>query len=57
MSAELSRMSEMIQRRVSEVVQSTERVFAASQRAHGSVKENGKGLDALDGAIQCFTMR
>jgi hypothetical protein len=32
-------------------------VFAASQRAHGSVKENGKGLDDMDEAIQRFTVR
>jgi methyl-accepting chemotaxis protein len=57
MSAELSKMSEMIQKRVGEVVQSTERVFAASQQAHGSVEENGKGLDALNAAIQRFTVR
>jgi hypothetical protein len=57
MSAQLSDMSEMIQGRVREVVKSTELVFAASQQAHQSVEENGKGLDALDGAIQRFTVR
>ncbi|MDR2393834.1 MAG: methyl-accepting chemotaxis protein [Treponema sp.] len=57
MSGKMSAMSEAIQTRVSEVVKSTELVFAASQRAHGSVKENGKGLDALDEAIQRFTVR
>ncbi|MDR3114672.1 MAG: methyl-accepting chemotaxis protein [Treponema sp.] len=57
MSRKLSEMSEVIQKRVSEVVKSTEQVFAASQQAHGSVEENGKGLDALDGAIQRFTVR
>jgi methyl-accepting chemotaxis protein len=57
MSAQLSNMSEVIQGRVSEVVKSTEMVFAASQQAHQSVEENGKGLDALDGAIQRFTVR
>jgi methyl-accepting chemotaxis protein len=57
MSAQLSDMSEMIQGRVSEVVRSTELVFAASQQAHSSVEENGKGLDALDTAIRRFTVR
>jgi methyl-accepting chemotaxis protein len=57
MSAELSEMSEVIQKQVSDVVRSTERVFAASQEAHGSVEENGKGLDALNKAIQRFTVR
>jgi methyl-accepting chemotaxis protein len=57
MSAKLSDMSERIQGRVSEVVKSTEQVFAASQQANISVEENGKGLDALDGAIQRFTVR
>jgi methyl-accepting chemotaxis protein len=57
MSDQLADMSEMIQGRVSEVVKSTEQVFAASQQAHKSVEENGKGLDALDGAIQRFTVR
>jgi methyl-accepting chemotaxis protein len=57
MSGKLSEMSEMIQNRVSEVVQGTETVFAASQQAHRAVEENGKGLDALKGAIQRFTVR
>ena len=57
MSEQLADMSEIIQRRVSEVVKSTEQVFAASQQAHESVKENGRRLDALDGAIQRFTVR
>jgi methyl-accepting chemotaxis protein len=57
MSAKLSDMSERIQGRVSEVVKSTEQVFAASQQAHGSVEENARGLDALDEAIQRFTVR
>ncbi|MDR1219506.1 MAG: methyl-accepting chemotaxis protein [Treponema sp.] len=57
MSATLSDMSEVIQGRVGEVVKSTEQVFAASQQAHGSVEENGRGLDALDEAIQRFTVR
>jgi hypothetical protein len=57
MSAKLSDMSGVIQGRVTEVVRSTELVFAASQQAHGSVEENGRGLDALDGAIQRFTVR
>jgi methyl-accepting chemotaxis protein len=57
MSVKLAEMSEMIQGRVSEVVKSTEQVFAASQQANTSVEENGKGLDALDGAIQRFTVR
>jgi methyl-accepting chemotaxis protein len=57
MSAKLSRMSEMIQKQVGEVVRGTERVFSASQQAHRSVEENGKGLDALDGAIHRFTVR
>ncbi|MDR1301279.1 MAG: methyl-accepting chemotaxis protein [Treponema sp.] len=57
MSEELSVMSEVIQGRVSEVVRGTELVFAASQRAHGSVEENGKGLDTLEGAIKRFTVR
>jgi methyl-accepting chemotaxis protein len=57
MAAQLSDMSEMIQGRVSEVVRSTELVFAASQQAHSSVEENQKGLDALDTAIRRFTVR
>jgi methyl-accepting chemotaxis protein len=57
MSAKLSDISEMIQGRVSEVVKGTELVFAASQQAHSSVEENGKGLDALDTAIRRFTVR
>ncbi|MDR0628674.1 MAG: methyl-accepting chemotaxis protein [Treponema sp.] len=57
MSAKLSEMSEMIQKQVGEVVRGTERVFSASQQAHQSVEENGKGLDALDGAIHRFTVR
>jgi methyl-accepting chemotaxis protein len=57
MSAKLSDISETVQDRVSEVVKSTEQVFAASQQANTSVEENGKGLDALDGAIQRFTVR
>ncbi|MDR1031429.1 MAG: methyl-accepting chemotaxis protein [Treponema sp.] len=57
MSAKLSDMSVVIQGRVSEVVWSTEQVFAASQQAHGSVEENGRGLDALDEAIRRFTVR
>jgi methyl-accepting chemotaxis protein len=57
MSQELSAMSEVIQGRVSEVVRGTELVFAASQQAHGSVEENGKGLDSLEGAIKRFTVR
>jgi methyl-accepting chemotaxis protein len=57
MSAKLSDISETVQGRVSEVVKSTEQVFAASQQANTSVEENGKGLDALNGAIQRFTVR
>ena len=57
MSAKLSEMSEMIQKQVGEVVRGTERVFSASQQAHESVEENGKGLDALDEAIHRFTVR
>jgi methyl-accepting chemotaxis protein len=57
MSAKLSDISEMIQGQVSEVVKGTELVFAASQQAHSSVEENGKGLDALDTAIRRFTVR
>ncbi|MDR2150555.1 MAG: methyl-accepting chemotaxis protein [Spirochaetaceae bacterium] len=57
MAEKLSEMSAMIQLRVGEAVQSTEQVFAASQVAHGSVTENEKGLDALDEAIQRFTVR
>ncbi|MDR1302741.1 MAG: methyl-accepting chemotaxis protein, partial [Treponema sp.] len=57
MSVKLTDMSVVIQGRVSEVVRSTELVFAASQQAHGSVEENSKGLDALDGAIRRFTVR
>jgi methyl-accepting chemotaxis protein len=57
MSAKLSQMSEMIQKQVGEVVRGTEQVFSASQKAHRSVQENGKGLDALDGAIHRFTVR
>jgi methyl-accepting chemotaxis protein len=56
-SQQLSSMSEVIQSRVSEVVQSTERVFAASQQAHSSVEENAKGLEALNQAIHRFTVR
>jgi methyl-accepting chemotaxis protein len=54
MSGRLSAMSKTIQARVSEVARSTGQVFAASQR---SVEENGKGLDALNKAIQRFTVR
>ncbi|MDR1219053.1 MAG: methyl-accepting chemotaxis protein [Treponema sp.] len=57
MSEKLSDVSALIQERVSEVARSTEQVFAASQRAHMSVAENGKGLDALDEAIRRFTIR
>jgi methyl-accepting chemotaxis protein len=57
MSVQLSDISEMIQGRVSEVVKSTELVFAASQQAHQSVRENEQGLDALDTAIRHFTVR
>jgi methyl-accepting chemotaxis protein len=57
MSANLYGMSETIRKRVSEAARSTERVFAASQQAHSSVEENAKGLDALDEAIQCFTVK
>ena len=56
-SAKLSKMSELIQKQVGEVVRGTERVFSVSQQAHKSVEENGKGLDALDGAIRRFTVR
>ncbi|MDR1955895.1 MAG: hypothetical protein LBQ30_03480, partial [Treponema sp.] len=56
-SGQLADMSDMIQRKVGEVVRSTEQVFAASQKAHASVRENGKGLDALDGAIKRFRVR
>jgi hypothetical protein len=42
---------------VGEVAKSTEQVFASSQLAHESVEENGKALDALDEAIQRFTVR
>jgi methyl-accepting chemotaxis protein len=54
MSVKLSVISETIQARVSEVARSTGEMFTASQR---SVEENGKGLDALDGAIRRFTVR
>ncbi|MDR2398036.1 MAG: methyl-accepting chemotaxis protein [Spirochaetaceae bacterium] len=57
MSGKLSVMSEAIHGRVSEVVKSTERVFAASQKAHSSVEENSQGLDALDEAIHRFIVR
>jgi methyl-accepting chemotaxis protein len=57
MSAKLSDMSVVIQDRVREVVKSTEQVFAASQQANISMEENARGLDALDGAIQRFTVR
>jgi methyl-accepting chemotaxis protein len=57
MSDQLADVSVVIQGRVSEVVKSTEQVFAASQQANTSVEENGRGLDALDGAIQRFTIR
>jgi thiamine phosphate synthase YjbQ (UPF0047 family) len=57
MAAQLSEISETIQGRVSEVMHGTERVFAASQQAGVSVNENEQGLDALDGAIQRFTVR
>jgi methyl-accepting chemotaxis protein len=57
MAAQLSEISEAMRGRVGEVVRGTERVFAASQQARSSVEENGKGLDALDGAIQRFTVR
>ncbi|MDR1400640.1 MAG: methyl-accepting chemotaxis protein [Treponema sp.] len=57
MSEELSKMSEVIQERVSEVVQGTELVFATSQQAYKEVEENGEGLDTLEGAIKRFTVR
>jgi methyl-accepting chemotaxis protein len=57
MSEKLSAMSDAIQGRVSDVVRGTELVFTASQRAHGSVEENGKGLDTLEEAIKQFTVR
>ncbi|MDR1073069.1 MAG: methyl-accepting chemotaxis protein [Treponema sp.] len=57
MAGKLSDVSALIQERVSEVARSTEQVFAASQRAHMSVEENGKGLDTLDEAIRRFTIR
>jgi methyl-accepting chemotaxis protein len=57
MSDQLADVSVVIQGRVSEVVRSTEQVFAASQQATISMEENAKGLDALDGAIQRFTVR
>jgi methyl-accepting chemotaxis protein len=57
MSEQLSGMSEMIQARVSEVVRSTEQVFAASQQANKSVEENRKGLEALHHAIRRFTVK
>jgi hypothetical protein len=57
MTKELSKMSDLIQARMGEVVRGTELVFAASQQAHGAVEENGKGLDTLEGAIKRFTVR
>jgi methyl-accepting chemotaxis protein len=57
MSGRLAEKSEEIRLRVEEVVKQTELVFAASQRARGSVQENGKGLDALDEAIHRFRVR
>ena len=57
MSEELFIISEIIQKRVSEVVKSTEQVFSASQKAHGSVEENSKALGTLDSAIQRFTVK
>jgi methyl-accepting chemotaxis protein len=56
-AGKLAAMSEAIQQRVGEVVRNTEQVFAASQKAHSSVAENAKGLDALDEAIQRFKVR
>jgi methyl-accepting chemotaxis protein len=57
MSAQLSEMSELIQKRVGEVVKNMELVFIASQEAHVSVNENQQGLDALDKALQQFSVR
>jgi methyl-accepting chemotaxis protein len=56
-SAHLAEASELTQGLVGEAVKSTEQVFASSQLAHESVEENGKALDALDQAIQRFTVR
>jgi methyl-accepting chemotaxis protein len=57
MNAQLAEISGIIQGRVGEVAKSTEQVFASSQLARESVEENGKALDALDQAIQRFTVR
>jgi hypothetical protein len=47
-------MRKLIRMRMNEVARSTEQAFASS---HQTLEENKKGLDALDQAIQRFTVR
>jgi methyl-accepting chemotaxis protein len=56
-SQKLADMSETIQGKVGDVVQSTELVFSASQQANTSVERNTKRLDELDKAIKQFKVR
>jgi methyl-accepting chemotaxis protein len=56
-SLKLADMSDRIQNKVGEVVQSTELVFEASRQATESVERNSKGLDALDSDIKRFKVR
>jgi methyl-accepting chemotaxis protein len=54
MSRRLSEMRNLIRMRMNEVARSMEQAFASS---HQTLEENKKGLDALDQAIQRFTVR
>jgi methyl-accepting chemotaxis protein len=56
-SQKLAGMSDKIQHKVGDVVQSTVLVFEASQQACESVERNSKGLDALDDDIKRFKLR
>ncbi|MDR2803452.1 MAG: methyl-accepting chemotaxis protein, partial [Treponema sp.] len=56
-SRELADMSETIQTKVGDVVQSTELVFEASRKANESVEQNTKRLDDMDNAIKLFKIR
>jgi methyl-accepting chemotaxis protein len=50
-------MSDTIQTKVGDVIQSTELVFNASQQANASVEQNAKRLDELDKAIKRLKVR
>jgi methyl-accepting chemotaxis protein len=56
-SRQMADMSEMIQSKVEDVVQSTELVFSASQQANSSVEQNTMRLEELDKAIKQFKIR